>query len=261
MWYHLCLLESMRLLPLNKKTTLMHKNNLSKCAAALMTLALVLSSATASTITYAVNNSTPFQTPAVSVWDTTGADMAGMDVWVSFSNGSVEHATWATTAAGAGGASVAGFFSLTESGTTFNVNAWTIVNLSPSLAVTGFILNGAPGDTVFDRTLGNVFGTTDSALGKDFNMSGSYNITATYSDILNLTGLSPVGDEFVRLSVAFASTTLLRANTSATFTQDTDNAKTHGSITPVPEVASTATLLALGIGAIAAMRRRAQSVS
>ena len=239
----------------------MLKNFLPKTLAALVISALAATTATASSITYVVNNNTPYQTPAVSSWDTTGADMTGMDVWVNFSDGSVQHTAWAANGTDSGGASVAGYFSITESGTTYNVDAWKIQNLSTTLAISGFTLFGAPGDTTFDRTFGGSVGTTDSALGRDFNIQGNYSVTATYSNILNLIGSPAVGDEFVQLSVAFATNTLLSAHSTTIFSQDTDNAKTHGSITPVPEVASTAMLLTVGLGAVAVLRRRSPSVS
>jgi len=182
--------------------------------------------------------------------------MVGMDVWVSFSNGSVQHAVWSATGAGSGGASVSGYFSITESGTTYNANAWTIDNLSRTLAITGFTFFGAPGDTLFDRTFGGQVGTLGSALGKDFSISGNYIATATYSDILNLTGYPAVGDEFVRLSVAFNPSTYLSALSGASFAQDTDNAAVHGSITSVPDTASTALMLIVGCGALALAQRR-----
>ena len=42
-----------------------------------------------------------------------------------------------------GGASVAGYFSMSESGTTYNANAWTIQNLNAALAITSFLGNSS----------------------------------------------------------------------------------------------------------------------
>jgi hypothetical protein len=226
----------------------------SKLLLSVIGIGLVAFSAAASTVTYVQNVGTPYQVPAFTTSATYGDMMAGMDVWVTFSDNSVRHATWAATGSGAGAATLPGFFSIAESGDTWT-SSWTLQNLSTGLAITSFRLFGAGDDTTFDRTLPSM-GTPGSGSGGDFTLSGNYVVTATYSDILNLTGSPAVGDEFVSLQVDFDARTLFPAGTSATFTQDTDSAAVHGSITPVPDAGSTGMLLSLGFLALAALKRR-----
>ncbi len=198
-----------------------------------------------------------YQTPAISTFDTYGNEMAGMDVWVTFSNGTTEHAIWDTTGSQSGAASVGGYFSISESGDTFGNGAWTLQNLNRTLSITSFTLLGVSGNTTFDRTFGNQVGTLNSAYGKDFGIGGNYSVTATYSDELNLTGAAAVGDEWEQLSVAFANGTFFAPDTTAHFTQDTDNAAVKGTITPkVPDAGSTGMMLGMGLIGVAALKRR-----
>ncbi len=219
-------------------------------------LGLVALSAAASSVTYQQQDGTPYQTPALTGYTTYGDQMAGMDVDVTFSDGSVQHAVWAATGVQAGAATVAGFFTISESGDTFNDNAWNLQNLNRTLSITHFTLFGAGDDTIFDRTFGGAEGTPGSASGKDLAMAGgSYMLTATYSDILNLTGSPAVGDEWVQLDVDFDNTPF-GPGASQAFSQDTDSASVHGSITPVPDASSTAMLLGFGLTGLAALKRR-----
>ena len=220
-------------------------------------IGLAALSAAASTVITTANNGTSYQVPALSGFATSGDEMAGMDAFVTFSDGSIQHANWVATGLATGAASVPGFFTISETGDTFIDNAWTLRNLNSSLSITHFTLFGAGDDTVFDRSLGGAMGTEGSALGKDFAMAGgNYLITATYSDILNLTGLAPVGDEYVQLDVDFDRSTPFGPNASASFSQDTDSAAVHGTITPVPDSGATAMLFGLGLTGLAALRRR-----
>jgi len=214
-------------------------------------------SASASTITYGEDTGTAYQTPSISTFDTYGNEMSGMDVWVTFSNGSTEHALWEVTGTQAGAATVGGYFTISESGDTYNDSAWTLQNLNTSLSITSFTLFGVGGNTIFDRTFGNQIGTPNSALGKDFSIAGNYNVTATYSDELNLTGAAAVGDEWEELSVAFAKGTFFAPDATAHFTQDTDNAAVSGTITPkVPDAGNTSMMLGMGLVGVAALKRR-----
>lgn len=228
-----------------------------KIALIVTSLSSVVISASASTINYAEDTGMAYQTPAMSSFNTYGNDMAGMDVWVTFSNGTTQHAIWDTTAGQAGAATVGGYFSISESGDTFNSDAWTLQNLNKTLSITSFTLFGVNGNTTFDRTFGGQIGTPGSALGKDFDMGGNYSVTATYSDELSLTGAAAVGDEWEQLSVAFANGTFFAPNSKIAFTQDADNAAVKGSITPkVPDAGSTSMMLGMGLIGIAALKRR-----
>jgi hypothetical protein len=184
--------------------------------------------------------------------------MDGMTVWARFSDGSIHTAVWADTGVGSGGASAPGWFNIWESGDTFS-SEWSIANVhfSPVGIVTlnSFGLFGPTGDVVFDRTSPSP-GTTGSASGRDLDMQAPYDATVTYSDIVNLTGFGAVGDLYASVRVDFDKGSELRPDFVAHFFQDTDNAATKGSITPVPEVATTSVLLGLGLLGIAGARRR-----
>jgi hypothetical protein len=220
-------------------------------------LSSMVVSASASTITYAEDTGMAYQTPAISTFDTYGNQMAGMDVWVTFSNGTTEHAIWDTTGSQSGAASVGGYFSISETGDTFGSGAWTLQNLNRTLSITSFTLLGVSGNTTFDRTFGNQAGTLNSASGKDFGIGGNYSVTASYSDELSLTGAAAVGDEWEQLSIAFAKGTFFAPNASVLFTQDTDNAAVKGTITPkVPDAGSTSMMLGMGLIGVAALKRR-----
>lgn len=219
-------------------------------------IGLAALSAAASTVITTANNGIPYQVPELSGFTTSGDQMAGMDAFVTFSDGSVQHANWIATGFAAGAATVPGFFNISESGDTFTDNAWTLQNLNSSLFITHFTLFGAGDDTVFDRTFGAATGTAGSALGKDFDMAGgNYLITATYSDILNRTGFAPLGDAYEQLDVDFDRATPFGPNASQSFSQDTDSAAVQGTITPVPDGGATAMLFGLGLTGLAAMRR------
>jgi len=208
-------------------------------------------------VTYVQTNGTSYQTPALTGFTTTGNEMAGMGVSVNFSDGTTQTATWAATGADSGAASAANYFTIGESGDTFASNAWTLENLSSTLSITGFSLFGVPGNTTFDRVFGGLEGTPGSGSGLDFNIVGAagLGVTATYSDILNLTGSPAVGDEFVLLSVGFANP--FAPDAIATFSQDTDSARTSSSIVATaPDEASTLLLVGAAFSVFAGLRRK-----
>lgn len=217
---------------------------------------------------------TPHQTPAIDTFQTTGDEMVGMEVSVTFAAPGgpiVRTATWGALVAGLSGEAVdLGWFRMTESGDTFGsvsfTGPWQLHNLS-TYNITGFELYGAPGSTTFDR-FPDVppEGTFQSAPGRDFDVYDfsvnpvlapiEYDVTATYSDILNLTALPAVGDEYVRLTVEFGPNTPVAPGTVLSFQQDTDNSAVRGTITRTPDPASTAMLVGLGLFGLGALRRR-----
>jgi hypothetical protein len=222
-------------------------------------LGLAAASAQAST-TINTQPGVPHQTPALSGFQTFGDQMDGMGVSVWFSDGTLKSASWQDSGPGAGEATVADWFKLSESGDTFG-GLWTLQNLSISPAgalgpsIVGFSLWGPSGDVVFDKAQPDQ-GTPGSARGWDFDMQGAYDVTALYYDIVNLTGSPAEGDLYAALRVSFSANTPLLSGGSAQFIQDTDSAATKGSITPVPEAATTLALLGLGLLGTAAMRKR-----
>ena len=171
----------------------------------------------------------------------------------AYSDGSGEHTIWQTTGSQSGAATVGGYFSISESGDSFDHDAWTLQNLNCPLAITGFTMLRAPGGTTFDRTFGGQIGTPNTALGKNLDISGSYTVIATCSDILNLRGQPAAGDEFVSLGVAFGPCTGFGPGASAACTRDAGNA--GGNIT-VPDAGSTGLMLGLGLAALAVLKRQ-----
>lgn len=228
---------------------------------ALTILATLSLASAASAATIVTQPGVAYQTPALSTFTVTGADMDGMLAWAKFSDGSVQQSVWAddpSVATDDGYAEVAGWFRIDQAGNTFNSLSWTISNLrSPTdaLEITAFGFFGPSGDTVFDLTFGSATGTTGSELGRDFDIPG-YTATATYSDIVNLTGFPAVGDLYASLGVELSPNSPLRAGASADFSQDTDIAETKGTVTRVPDAGATALLMGLGLAAVSTLRRR-----
>lgn len=184
-----------------------------------------------------------------------------MSVSVTFGNSIVQSATWETISPAAGGATLAGWFSLSQSGDTFN-NAWTLSNLMDptgnSLSITAFKINARPGDTVFDIEP-NGFGTDGSFLGRPFQFaSGGTDAEVSYWDALRLTSdASPVGDLFLQMEVALGENSFVAAGSSMSFFQDTDSVRDPGDISAIPEPGA-AVATALLIGAGMGIRRRKQ---
>jgi hypothetical protein len=163
-------------------------------------------------------------------------------------------------AAGAGGfgSAVGTQWSLSVDGDTFGA-IWILTN-DFIHAMTGLRIYAAPGDTVFDRTFGGLFGTPGSASGWDFELVAGpldLDINVTYSEIVNLTGFAAVGDLYATMSLAFD----LRPGEIIEFIADTDNASVAGDIRPrpVPEPAAIALIGIglLGLGLAVHRRRRA----
>lgn len=244
----------------------------------------------------------PLVAVGVSNFVTTGADMAGMLVTVNFSGANPSQTVpWATTGAnsGAAGGSIGnGAWSLGVSGDTgattappssgsaYALTGWTLTNSADNVSITSVVLDGLPGNTVFDRdsTLvgprpaGNIdfvgaeVGTPNSAFGIDHRFfaesADNFTVGVTYSNILQLSSSQSCsggifagntqtgcGDEWRTLRFSFDSGTFQRVGpTNATwvFAQDTDNL---GAPEPL-----TMGLMALGLIALFAYRKRRVNV-
>jgi hypothetical protein len=219
---------------------------------------LFLASAPVATaaVVYSASGGTAYQAPALTGFATSGDMMDGMFVRVKYADGSVAADAWGSTGVGAGAASAAGMFLLSESGDTFG-GVWSLTNHYAS-AITHFSLFGAPGNTVFDRTTPS-FGTDGSFAGMDFvfvGASAGRSASVEYTDIFNLTGFPAVSDVYVTLNVDISMDSLLTGHT-LTFNQDTDNADAaRGGISQVPDSGMTSLLIGLGLAGLVALRRR-----
>lgn len=186
-------------------------------------------------VTVVLDTSTVVDIPALTGFQTTGADMDNMTITAVFQNGTNETLSWADTGVASGGVSGTNW-SLTQTGDTFTDLSWSMTN-NTSSGLVSLAFDGAPGLTVFDTYFGGVVGTAGSALGKDFatNLAGDSAITATYSNAVAINGASAVGDIFHNIFVDFSQ---YGGGAFGNFmiTQDTDNDSRLNEV-PVPAAA------------------------
>jgi hypothetical protein len=195
--------------------------------------------------------------PGLTSFVTTGADMTGMMVTVAFNGGPDSTFAWATTGAALGGVTTA-LWSLTLNGDSFSA-PWQFSFLNPTVALqlTHLALSGLSGFTIFDRTFGGVEGTTGSSSGTDFAFTsgcGSCNAVVNYSGQTSIGGAPAVGDLWQIVDMTFTGGSGPRENFA--FVQDTDN----DIRVMIPEPESYALMLGgIGLMALIARRRRVRS--
>lgn len=209
-------------------------------------------SAFAGSVAVNTNPGTLNVTTALTGFATSGDMMAGMTVVFTFDDASVVNGVWATTGVAAGGVSLSAGLSLV--GDTF-LDPWTLTNTSGK-GLVSVALDGAPGNTIFDIIL-DPFLTDGSARGKPFQVTSglaSYDIVATYSNLIALIGDAPLGDLYRNLFIDFGQMAFATGDVLQ-FLADTDNAALPDDIRPIP-LPTTAGLGMVGLLAISSRRRR-----
>jgi hypothetical protein len=205
--------------------------------------------ASAATITYIVDNTTPISIPGLTGFATTGAMMNGLEVTACFSSIGCETRTWAAGGPPNSGGVSGTNWTLNVTGDTFTA-PWIFTAQADTVGtLLTLLLDGSNSFTIFDRTLPSP-GTDGSAQGRDWDtaLNGNTTIDVTYSNPTGIGAAAPVGDLFQMVFVDFLGT---GPRGGFTFFQDTDN----DSRFQVPEPSSLL-LLGLGMLAMAFARRR-----
>lgn len=229
--------------------------------AAAMGATLAAADANSASINVVTDDTNVLTTSGLTGFQTDGDDMAGMVVTANFSNTASETLVWSVTGADSGGVN-GSLFSLDLSGDSFSAG-WNLLNKNPGVLLTDLTIDAGPGDTVFDIEPSGAAGTSTvgSAQGAPFSEQSaplSGDITATYSNPVQLTGETPVGDIYAMLMADFVDLTDggLLFDELFTFRADTDNLMISGDLRAVPIPAAWPLLLTALVSLVLFVRRR-----
>jgi len=197
---------------------------------------------------------------------TYGDDMAGMEVRVTFADGTSDSAVWQVIGPDSGMAAGDGWSLSVIGGSTYpNSSHWTPWIFASDTAITSLSLDVGSGDFVFDATRTYASdppgtSTPHSQSGWPFTYADPLSelwfdsaTVATYTNAVALPGADPVGDLYRTLTLDF-DLGGWSGPMAFTFEADTDT------VSPVPEPA-TFLLMGSGLAAVAGWRRRNRDVS
>ena len=215
-------------------------------------LVCMVSSVSAQTVQR--QNGTLHLTQQLSSNVTAASDLVGAILGVTYADQTREEFVWQDLGNNTGGVQNSRLSFSVTSIDVFTV-PWTFTNLDQDIV--GFDLHTAPAQVVFDLDPGGTQGSGNG--GRQFQLEVGTDlpfdsITATYSDILALTGSDPVGDLYATLAVQLSQP--LQANESIVFSNDLDSSVSE--IFAVPEPCGFPILFAMALPGLQRRKRTAK---